>query len=372
MNQDEHIYEMWEQFHSIPEPAFKEVKTAALAAKILQQAGYEVTAGVGGTGVIGILDSHEPGPVVGLRSDMDCLIFTEDYKEVGIHACGHDAHMSIVLTVAEMLAKNGIKSGKVKIVMQPAEEIGRGARTLLSAGVIDDIDYLLGLHLMPKDLATSGQIVAQIHWTACTLLEAELSGQTAHGSMPNLGVNAIDIGCSIINIINAIHMNPLESWSVKPTRFQTGEGALNAICDSATLGFDLRTTKNSEMEILKTKVFNIVKKTSELYGAQAKIKLVGSCPSSEDDLDILELIKAAIIAEVGSTGLILERTTTVGEDFNFYKQFRPKLKTGFIGLGCNLTPGLHDRNMHFNHKDLIHGVNVLYSLVNSLLKLKKE
>jgi amidohydrolase len=371
MNPDEHINEIWQQFHSIPEPAFREVKTAALAAKMLQEAGYKVMSGVGGTGVIGILDSHKPGPVVGLRSDMDCLLFTEGESEVGIHACGHDAHMSVVLTVAQLLAEKGIEQGKVKIIMQPAEEIGCGAKTLLSTGVIDDIDYLLGLHLMPKELAASRQIVAQIHWTACTLMEAEISGQTAHGSMPHLGINAIDVGCSIINSVNAIHMDPLEGWSVKATRFQTGEGAINAICDSATLGLDLRATKNSEMEILKAKVFNIVKKTSELYGAQAKIKLVGTCPSSEDDLEILELVKQAIVSEVGSEGLIPERTTTVGEDFNFYKKLRPNLKTGFIGLGCDLTPGLHDRNMHFNHGDLNHGVNVLYSLVNSILKFKK-
>ena len=94
-----------------------------------------------------------------------------------------------------MLAKNGIKSGKVKIVMQPAEEIGRGARTLLSTGVIDDIDYLLGLHLMPKELAASGQIVAQIHWTACTLLEAEISGQTAHA---NTAINGISWRCKFL------------------------------------------------------------------------------------------------------------------------------------------------------------------------------
>ncbi|MFA7067969.1 MAG: amidohydrolase [Acidaminococcaceae bacterium] len=366
----ERINEIWQQLHSIPEPAFCEFKTAAFAANILRQAGYEVCEEVGGTGVVGLLDSKKDGPVVGLRSDMDCLLFTEGDKKIGIHACGHDAHMAIVLTVAELIAKKGITCGKVKIIMQPAEEIGCGAKALLATGIIDDIDCLFGLHLMPEDLASSGQIVAQVHWTAATLLEAKITGRTAHGSMPHLGINAIDVGCSIVNSINALHMNPLEGWSLKTTRFRTGEGALNAICDFAELGFDLRTTKNSEMELLKKKVIHIIKNTAELYGAKAEVEQIGDCPGSEDDPELLELIKKSITNEVGSTGLILERTTTVGEDFNFYKQLRPELKTGFIGLGCALTPGLHDRNMHFNHADLIHGVNVLYNLVLSSLNCK--
>ena len=364
------IEELWQQLHLIPEPAFKEIKTAAFAAKILRQSGYEVFEEVGGTGVIGILDSKKEGVVVGLRSDMDCLLFTEEGKEIGVHACGHDAHMAIVLATAELIAAAGITCGKVKIIMQPAEEIGCGAKALLATGIIDDIDYLFGLHLMPKDLASSGQIVAQVHWTACTLLTAKISGRTAHGSMPHLGINAIDVGCAMVNATNAVHMNPLEGWSLKTTRFRTGEGALNAICDFAELGFDLRTTKNSEMSALKTKVINIIKGTAELLGANVEIEQIGDCPGSEDDPELLKLIEKAIIKEVGSVGLIPERTTTVGEDFNFYKQLRPELRTGFIGLGCNLTPGLHDRNMHFNHEDLVHGVKVLYSLIFSSLTCK--
>lgn len=363
MNLSEHINELWQQLHLIPEPAFKEYQTAAFAAKILRQAGYEVYEEVGGTGVIGILDSKKSGPVVGLRSDMDCLLFTEDGKEIGIHACGHDAHMAIVLATAELIATRGITCGKVKIILQPAEEIGRGAKALLATGIIDDIDYLFGLHLMPKDLAESGQIIAQVHWTACTLLKAKIMGRTAHGSMPHLGINAIDVGCAIVNALNTIHMNPLEGWSLKPTLFRTGEGSLNAICDFAELGFDLRTTKNSEMLVLKTIVINLIKGTAELMGAQVEVEQIGDCPGSEDDPELLKLVEKAIINEVGNKGLIPERTTTVGEDFNFYKQLRPELKTGFIGLGCDLTPGLHDRNMHFNHDDLVHGAKVLYNLV---------
>ena len=186
----------WPYLHAIPEPAFREMKTSAFVAEVLRKAGYEVQEKVGGTtGVVGVLDSGRPGPVAAVRSDMDCLLFKqEDGTEKAVHACGHDGHMTTVLTVAEWLAEEGIPCGKLKILFQPAEEIGKGALAMTDAGAVDDVEYLFGLHLMPNDMARTGEIIPQISWTACTLIEAEVRGKAAHGSQPHLGVNAIDVG----------------------------------------------------------------------------------------------------------------------------------------------------------------------------------
>ena len=363
------IENIWQELHEIPEPAFKEQLTTEFASKFLREAGYDVKEKIinNTTGIVATLDSGKKGSVVGLRTDMDCLMFDVNGKQCGIHACGHDAHMSIVLSVAKEIATKGIKKGKVKIIMQPAEEIGLGAKAMLNTGLLDDLDYLFGLHLMPQDLAKSGQIVAQVNWTACTLLTAEITGKTAHGSMPHLGINAINIGCAVVEAINSLQLHPLENWNVKATRFETGTGSLNAICDKAVLGFDLRATKNSVMEELYSKVCSTIKAIVKSQNGKVKIKEIGTCPGSEIDSSLQEIVKAAIIKEVGTKGLVEEVSTTVGEDFNFYKQLRPKLKTGFLGLGCNLTPCLHDRNMTFDHSQLIHGANTLYNLVNVCL-----
>jgi len=369
-NQD--LEKIWQNLHAMPEPAFKEVKTTKFVADYLRKLGYEVKAGVttGGTGVIATMDSGKKGPVVGLRTDMDCLMFTEKGKEIGVHACGHDGHMAIVLTAAKELAKKGISRGKIKIVCQPAEEVGLGAKALLATGLLDDLDYLFGLHLLPNDLVKAGQVAAKVNWMACTLLTVEITGKTAHGSMPHLGISALDTGCAIVEAVNAMHLNPLEGWSVKATRFNTGKGAINAICDHAEVSFDLRTTLNSSMEELKTKVSTVTKATAKAYGSKVKIKEIGDCPGTESDPTVLAMIEKAIVEEMGSQGLVHEVTTTVGEDFNFYKKFRPQLKTGFMGLGCNLQPCLHDRNMHFDHSYLQHGVNIFTSLVKAALATK--
>jgi amidohydrolase len=262
------IEKLWQSLHAIPEPAFKEVKTAKFVADYLQGLGYQVETGLtpSGTGVLATLDSGKKGPVVGLRTDMDCLMFTEGGKEVPVHACGHDGHMSMVLTAAANLAKKGLKKGKVKLVFQPAEEIGLGAKAMLATGKLEDLNYLFGVHLMPKNLVSSGQVAAKVNWQACTLLTVTITGLTAHGSMPHLGISALDTGCAIVNAVNAIHLNPLEGWSVKATRFNTGTGAINAICDHAEISFDLRTTLNSSMAELKSKIISLTRATARAYG----------------------------------------------------------------------------------------------------------
>lgn len=358
------IEALWQQLHRIPEPAFKEVQTSAFCTRFLQAAGYQVYNGLtpSHTGIVAVLDSGTPGPTVGLRSDMDCLLFAENGQTVPVHACGHDAHMTIVLTAAKELARQGLPKGKLKIVLQPAEEVGLGAKAMTATGQLADLNYLFGLHLMPAELAGSGQAIAQVDWTACTLLTAELEGRSAHGSLPHRGISALDAGCAMVNAINAIPLDPQECLSAKATQFITGGGSINSICSHAALGFDLRSTKNKLMEKLLQQVQERIQGIAAAYGVTAVVKIVGTCPASTPNPRTGAWAGTAITKELGASGLIKERITTVGEDFNFYPLLLPHLQTGFIGLGCDLVPGLHDRHMHFRHEDLRHGINILKTL----------
>ena len=328
----------WPYLHAIPEPAFREMKTSAFVAEVLRKAGYEVQEKVGGaTGVVGVLDSGRPGPVAAVRSDMDCLLFKqEDGTEKAVHACGHDGHMTTVLTVAEWLAEEGIPCGKVKILFQPAEEIGKGALAMTDAGAVDDVEYLLG--------------------------------KAAHGSQPHLGVNAIDVGAAIVNAVNALHSDPLLGGNVKTTRFQGGSGSLNAICDKVNLGFDLRSTSNEEMLVLRQKVRDIIVNTAKVYGAEADSHIVGTCPAAEADATLLPLVQEVIVNVLGQKALLPVKAITVGEDFNFFKQERPHLKTVDMGVGCNLTPCLHDPAMTYDRYALEGAVKVLHELVLRVLQ----
>lgn len=358
------VHKVWPELHSMPEPAFQEVKTSAYLVAFLRAMGYEVQEQVGNTtAVIGLLDSGKPGPTVAVRSDMDCLLFKQsDGSNKAIHACGHDAHMTTVLGVAQLLKEQGLPCGRVKILFQPAEEIGKGALVLVEAGIMDDVDYAFGFHVMPSDMAKAGEIIPQINWTACTLIEGEIRGLAAHGSQPHLGVNAIDVGASVVAAINALHTNPLLGGSVKTTRFLGGSGSLNAICDKVTIGFDLRSTSNKEMLGLRQKVMDVVKNTAKVYGAEAECHIVGTCPAAEADPSLQKLTQECIIKELGTAGLLPAASITVGEDFNFFKQERPHLKTASLGIGVDMVCGLHDPKMHMNISALEGAIKVLTNL----------
>ena len=123
MNEKEtRLQATYDTLHAIPEVGFAEHRTSAWLAERIGAAGFSVTTGVGGTGVVAVLKGTEPGPVVALRADMDALEHVVNGETVRVHSCGHDAHCSMVLTVAEELAKTGIRRGTLKILFQPAEE----------------------------------------------------------------------------------------------------------------------------------------------------------------------------------------------------------------------------------------------------------
>lgn len=181
-------------------------------------------------------------------------------------------------------------------------------------------------------------------------------------------MNAIDVGAAIVNAVNAVHSDPLLGGNVKTTRFQGGSGSLNAICDKVNLGFDLRSTSNEEMLVLRQKVRDIIVNTAKVYGAEADSHIVGTCPAAEADATLLPLVQEVIVNVLGQKALLPVKAITVGEDFNFFKQERPQLKTVDMGVGCNLTPCLHDPAMTYDRYALEGAVKVLHELVMRVLQ----
>jgi amidohydrolase len=366
------VKEVWSFLHTIPEVGFEEFKTAAYLADQLGKSGYAVKTGIGGTGVIGMLNSGQPGPTIALRADMDALAHSINNQECAIHSCGHDAHSAMVLTVAENIAARGIKNGKVKIIFQPAEEKLFGALRAIEGGAIDDVDILLGIHLRPIQEAKLNQATSALCHGASYIMEAEIQGEACHGARPHLGVNAIDAAAAVVNAINAIHVNPIIPSTIKVTKLQAGGAALNAIPDKAHMAFDLRAQNNVTMEELQSKAIRAIEGGAATVGAHADVRLIGGCPAAEYNNDVTALAKKAILAVLGEQGLLDPITTPGGEDFHFYIKHKPSLKTGYIGLGADLTPGLHSPAMVFNQAALINGVNILLYMVNQLTGIGAE
>ena len=363
------VIELYDFLHTIPALGFQEHKTAAFLAGELKKAGFTVTEQVGGTtGVIGIFDSGVPGPTVALRADIDALGHMIDGKLCALHSCGHDAHSAMVLTAAEELVRTGaVKKGKLKILFQPAEELGTGALAMIKAGAIDDVDMILGVHLRPREEVTMAQSVPALYHAASERLQAVFHGVPAHGARPHLGVNAINAAAVAISAVNALRLNPNESYSIKATRFHCDSGVTNAIPAEATVTWDVRSELNPTMVTLLEKAKAAIEAGAATVGATVDVTHYQGIPAAEYSDSMIELLSEAITAVYGPAGLHAPVKTAGGEDFHFYIKEKPSIQAGYFGLGCDLTPGIHHPDMKFNKDALEQGKDVLNHAIRKLL-----
>ncbi|MDU4314000.1 MAG: amidohydrolase [Klebsiella michiganensis] len=324
--------EHFNYLHQIPELGFEEYKTSAYIGDALEAAGFQVQRNVGGTtGIVALLDSGKPGPVVALRADMDALGHIIDGRLEARHTCGHDGHSSVVLTAAEEILTEGlVKRGKLKILFQPAEELGTGAIALTEAGVLDDVEMLFGFHLRPLEECPKGKAVPAMYYSASATVMVDFHGKAAHAARPHLGVNALDAASHAVQAVNGIHLAPSLTWSAKATRFLCDAGVTNSV------------------------------------PAKAHV-IVKEMPAAIIDEQATAIVSQAIRETFGEAGLTAAKSTPGSEDFFHYLRLRPQVKGGFWGLGCDLLPGLHHPEMRFDRAALADGVRVFKSCVRQLL-----
>jgi len=369
------VVEFYTNLHTMPELGFEEIKTTAYIANMLHQFGYIVQTGKQATGaqtgVIGILRGAEPGPVLAIRADIDALPYVIEGKPCVIHACGHDANMSIVLALAKFAAEQKIKKGTLKLIFQPAEEVasknGSGSQRMARAGAIDDVDILLGLHLRPLQEAGKGQASPALWHGAGYTIAADIKGKTAHGARPHLGINAIDGAAAAIMAVNSIRVDPGVSSSVKVTQISAAESAVNTVPNIAHIVFDLRAQTNEVMEELMNKTIQAIENGAATVGAKSNITLQEGFAGADYDAKLTKQMKDAIIEVLGEGGLLDPIVTTGVDDFHFYKQHKKSLKTAFMGLGCNMKEGLHNPQMSFDIESLADGVQIMNTMVNKIL-----
>lgn len=364
------VIELYDFLHTIPELGFEEHKTAAFLAGELQKAGFTVTERVGDTtGVIGVYDSGIDGPTLALRADIDALGHMIDGNLCAMHTCGHDAHSAMVLSAAEELIKSGsVQKGKLKIIFQPAEELGTGAPAMIKAGAIDDVDIILGAHLRPIEELTIKQSTPALYHAASQRLKGLFHGVPAHGARPHLGVNVIDAAVAAITAVNAIHLNPNESYSIKATRFTCDSGVTNAIPAEASVIWDVRSELNSTMEKLIEKAKAAIEAGAATVGATVEVTNYQGIPAAEYSDEMVDLLAEAITAAYGSGGLHAPVKTAGGEDFHFYIKEKPSIKAGYFGLGCDLMPGLHHPDMKFNKDSLEKGKEIFLYAAKKILQ----
>lgn len=345
--------------HQIPEVGWQEYKTTAYLAKMLRDLGFCVTTFEGSTGLY--VELGEGKPVIGLRTDIDALWQQVDGEFKGNHSCGHDAHMTMAVGVLLMLKRlHNPTAGKIRVLFQPAEEKGNGALSFVERGLVDDMSFLFGMHLRPIQEMRDGMYSPALYHGAARLVEGKIIGQECHGARPHLGKNAIEIGSSLVTALSHIHIDPMIPSSVKLTSFQAGDVQnANTIPGIANFTIDARSQTNEGMDQLMTQINLAILGVEQAHRAKIQCETKASIVAAEVDDTAKQIMKQAIIDTCGTEYLSKDVVTPGGEDFHYYTLKRPYVKATMLGVGCGVTPGLHDPYMTYNRDRIFTGIEIM-------------
>jgi len=369
--------EWFEHMHRNPELSMKEQKTARYIADLVKQWGYEVETEVGKHGVVASMTVGDGDKAIGLRADFDALPIQEDnslpYKSRldGVsHLCGHDGHSTMLLAAGKYLAETKNFNGTVRLIFQPGEETMEGGPAMIEDGLFErfPVDAVYGMHNMPglekgTFYFADGEVMAAVdNW------EIELTGKGGHGSMPELSVDAVVAGSSLVMALQTIvsrNVAPANSAVVTVGAIQSGEAG-NVVAQTALLRLSIRTKTDEDRKLVLDKVRTLTRTQAEGYGCSWEIR--EGVPGAVLVNDREKTLEAHQIAAetFGEDRAIYPGPTFLGsEDFAFMLQKRPGTYC-FIGNGD--TPMVHHPQFIFDQDLLPRGATYWVSLAEGLLK----
>lgn len=344
-----------QKLHQYPELAFAEQQTSRLAAEELTKLGFEVTTGLGGTGVSGFLPGKSSMPLIMLRFDMDALPIQEESGAVyasrnpGVmHACGHDAHTAIGITTARLLSRRKAKlDASFMLVFQPAEEIGQGALAMLKDGLFSSRkpDYALGVHVwnsLPSGsfVINPGELMA-----GSGVFEIKITGRGGHAALPHLAVDPIAAGARMVSAVQSIsaqNVNPLEAAVLGVTMFHAGT-ASNIIPEQAELQGTIRFFSRQTWELLCERLTRVVQDTASACSCTAELKLLQTTPPLINDPFAARAAQNALKKILPDAALLTDYRTMGSEDMAFFLEQVPGVFI-FVGSG-----GAVEQNAYPHH-----------------------
>ncbi|WP_445479207.1 amidohydrolase [Lysinibacillus irui] len=353
---EETIYQWFDHFHKYPEVSWKEFETTKKIASILDelQVTYRLLGDVPGL----IAEIGTGDEIIAVRADIDALWQEVDGKWQANHSCGHDANMTMVLG-SLLLLKDRPLQHRVRFIFQPAEELGNGACAAFDRGAVDGVTHLFGVHLRPIEELPLGKISPAIHHGAAYFLEGTIQGIDAHGARPHQGKNAIDVIMAVQQMLHSIHLSPFEPYSAKLTKIIADGGSTNIIPGNASFSMDIRAQHNQQLELLRSKIESGLKSIQQQFDIDMGWNWIDFTPGAEVSPIAAKMAKDAIIETLGEEHLADEITTPGSDDFHFYTVKKPELKAAMIGIGANLSPGLHHPKMTFDRSAMIDAAKLL-------------
>ncbi len=409
--------------HKHAEAAWTEFRTASIVAETLTRLGYQVSVGEevidaevmmgvpsqqelishqeraiaqgadpkwvgkmqgGKTGVMGVLHFAQPGPVVAFRFDMDAndvleatleehRPYREGFASVNsgaMHACGHDGHTAIGLTLAEVLAeaKNEL-AGTVKFIFQPAEEGVRGAKAMVSRGIVDDVDYFVGLHL-GVGLKELGRMTCNtVGFLATTKLDAVYTGVPAHaGAAPETGQNALLAAATAAINLHAISRHSQGASRINVGVLQAGTGR-NVIPDKAILKLETRGTTSEINEYMYKRALTILEAAAVMYDVKLTVAPMGGAANCTNSPELVARLEQVALKSNLFKSILPDGNIGGSEDCTYFME-RVQQKGGqvaYLMVGTELAAGHHDSRFDFDEESLVTAALLLSQAAVELL-----
>lgn len=377
----EYTRQLRRDFHRHPELGFQEVRTAGVVARELTDLGLEVSTGVGKTGVVALLEGAREGPVLLLRFDMDALPIQEETgaeyasENPGVmHACGHDGHTAIGLTVARMLASHRESlSGMIKFVFQPAEEGLGGAEAMVADGVLENPhpDKALALHLWnEKPLGWIG-VTPGPAMSASERFRVIIRGKGGHGAAPHLTIDPVLAAAQVISALQTVvarNVPPLKSAVVSVTSLHGGE-AFNVIPETVELRGTIRSFDPQVQALVLTRVEQVVKGVAAALGCEAQVEMWRVTPAVVNDPDLTARVRSVVEKVLPQAEIDSQERTMGSEDMAYMMEDIPGCYF-FVG-SANPDQGLNAPHHHpkfdFDEQALPRGAALMAAAAFELL-----
>jgi len=370
------------EFHRQPELGFQEIHTAEIILRELSKLdGFSIQSGIAETGIVALFKGVSPGKTILLRFDMDALPVTENTgveyasKNEGImHACGHDGHMAIGLTVAKLLAENYQDlPGQIKFIFQPAEEGLGGAQRMIEAGVLENPkpDIVLGLHLWnEKEVGWLGISDGPV-MSASETFQIEIKGKGGHGGKPHESVDPIVAAANIITSLQSLvsrEVPPLDSAVITVSSIHGGE-THNVIPEIVTLEGTIRTFTETTRQLIIERFHQLVDGVAKAHLCSAEIEIVDISPAVTNQRDVAGVMRQSAVSLFPEAELDTNYQTMASEDMAFLMQDLPGCYS-FVG-SANPALGLdakhHQPDFNFDENALKTAVALLIGAVNQFL-----
>ncbi len=350
--------------HAHPELSGQEVQTAAYIAEKLREMGLEPQTGVGGHGVVALIQGRGPGKCVALRADIDALPIKEttglpfaSQNEGVMHACGHDTHTASLLGAARALCDLRDQfDGCVKLVFQPSEEnvLSSGAAKMIAEGLLENpkVDAVFGQHIWPD--FPVGQVAVRngAMMASSDRLNITIKGKASHGSTPDSGIDAIAAAGQVISALQSIvsrRVSPLDSAVVTIGTIKGGD-RYNVIADTVTMEGTCRNLNPAVRDQMEDRIRAVVEGVCSAMGATGTLEYIRGYSPTVNSPELFPLALEAIHDTVGEENTVIpENSALGGEDFSFYCEKVPSLLfwTGLQTPGCEAYP-LHNGNLNPN------------------------